>query len=255
MERIEIFNVPFDITTKAAVVDRIYDIFDGTEPNCHVIYTPNPEIVMMAQTDKGLMDALKCADIVIPDGVGVVWASKFFGQKMPERVAGFDTITEVFQRAVNREIKAYFLGGKPGVAEEAALKAQLKFKGLKVVGYCDGYFTTDETADILEGINSLKPDILLVGLGAPKQEKWIQENLERLNGNVKIAIGVGGSFDVLADRVKRAPVFFQKLGLEWFYRLMKEPTRIKRMLILPVFALKVIFTGRRYVVKSQGKRI
>ncbi len=207
------------------------------------VFTPNPEIVMEAYHDSRLQAILNDSELVVPDGIGVVIASKLLGQPLPERVAGFDLIQEVFNQIQNKEIKVYFLGAGQGVAELAKKKMEEKYTNLKIVGVHNGYFDNDE--HIVASINALDPDFLLVGLGAPKQEYWIDNNRDRLNASV--LMGVGGSFDGMSGKVKRAPDIYIKLGLEWFYRLITQPTRAKRMVRLPIFLLKVIVEGKKYL--------
>ena len=235
-----IMGVPFDVIKMDEASDKVMKFFE--DGGCHIICTPNPEIVMEAQKDEKLMSILKAADMVVPDGIGVVLASKFNKVKIEERVAGYDLCHAVFEKMAKKEKTVYFFGGAPGVAHKAADKMTKQYKGLKIVGTRNGYFTAAEEKEIIREIKKLSPDLLLVGLGSPKQEKWIYENL-RFTG-AKAAIGVGGSFDVMAGVVKRAPKAFQKLGLEWFYRLLCQPTRIKRMMKLPVFAVKVFFSKK-----------
>ena len=235
-----IMGVPFDVVKMNEAAELVMGFFD--DGGSHIICTPNPEIVMEATKDSKLMNILNAADLVVPDGVGVVWASKFNKVKIPERVAGYDLCQTVFSKMSQKGKTVYFFGGAPGVAAKAAEKMKAAYPGLKIVGTRNGYFTSAEEKDIIREIKSLSPDLLLVGLGAPKQEKWIYENL-RFTG-AKVAIGVGGSFDVMAGNIKRAPKIFQKLGLEWFYRLLCQPTRIKRMMRLPVFAVKVLFSKK-----------
>ena len=193
---------------------------------------------MEAQKDRDLMSILREADLVVPDGIGVVWASKYSEIRLAERVAGYDLTQNLMRELAGTEETFYFFGGAPGVAAAAARKMEKQYPGLKIVGGHNGYFDEKEEKKIIQDIKKLSPSILLVGLGAPKQEKWIYDNI-RLTG-VKLAIGVGGSFDVMAGNVKRAPKLFQKLGLEWFHRLITQPTRWKRMLRLPKFVLTVL---------------
>jgi N-acetylglucosaminyldiphosphoundecaprenol N-acetyl-beta-D-mannosaminyltransferase len=207
------------------------------------VFTPNPEIVIEAYHDTRLQTILNNSELVVPDGIGVVIASKILSQPLPERVAGYDLVQEVFRQIEHKEIKVYFLGAGQGVAELAKRKMEEKYTNLKIVGVHNGYFDNDE--DIIKLINAAKPDFLLVGLGAPKQEYWIESNRDQLHASV--LMGVGGSFDGMSGKVKRAPDFFIKLGLEWFYRLISQPTRAKRMLRLPVFLLKVIIEGKKYL--------
>lgn len=234
---INVLDIPVDNVTMEEAVERFKALV--SEPNLHTIYTPNAEIMMAAQRDPELKMILSKADMLLPDGAGVVLGSKIIGTPLKERVAGFDFSIECFKLSPKMNISYFFFGGKPGVAEEAASKLKIDNPDINIVGIRDGYFSPEEEADIIETINSSKTDVLLVGLGAPRQEKWIYKNKDRLN--VKICIGVGGTFDGIAGVAKRAPLFFRKNGLEWLYRLYKEPWRYKRMMDLPRFVLLVTF--------------
>ncbi len=235
MDKIYILDIPVSVVNRQQAKENIINWLENEKPK--VVYTPNPEMIMMAIKDEKLKKAMYKADMIVPDGIGVVWASKYASQRITERVAGCDLIQEVMKEIANTEKTVYFLGGAPGIAEKAAENMKNKYKGLKISGVHDGYFNEEQEKVIIEEIAALKPDLLLVGLGVPKQEKWIYANKDKLN--FKVAIGVGGSFDVLSGNVKRAPLIFQKLNLEWFYRLITQPTRFKRMLELPKFAFKV----------------
>ncbi|MBS4960094.1 MAG: WecB/TagA/CpsF family glycosyltransferase [Clostridiales bacterium] len=230
-----VLQVPFDVVTMDEAIEKAYGFFD--EIGQHIICTPNPEIVMEAQEDRELMEILKAADLVIPDGIGVVWASKYSEKKLTERVPGYDLTQRLFQKMKDDGKKVYLFGGAPQVAQAAAKKMMNKYPGLQIVGTHNGYFNEKEEKMIICDIKKKAPDLLLVGLGAPKQEKWIYDNM-RFTG-AKVCIGVGGSFDVMAGNVKRAPKFFRRFGLEWFYRLVSQPSRWRRMLRLPRFVLKV----------------
>lgn len=234
--RTEILGVPFDVGTMHKAVEQAYSFFNDSGQ--HIICTPNPEIVMAAQEDVELLEILKAADLVVPDGIGVVWASKYSKFPLPERVAGFDLVQLLFDKLKDTEHTVYFFGGEPGVATLAAKKMAKEYPGLKIVGIRNGYFSHKDEKQIIDEIRRVSPSLLLVGLGAPKQEKWIYNNM-RFTG-AKVCIGVGGSFDAMAGQVKRAPRLFRKLGLEWFYRLLKQPSRIGRMMKLPVFVFKVL---------------
>lgn len=235
MDKIYILDIPVSVVNRQQAKENIMNWLENEKPK--VVYTPNPEMIMMAIKDGKLKKAMYKADMIVPDGIGVVWASKYTSKRITERVAGCDLIQEVMKEMANTEKTVYFLGGAPGIAEKAAENMKNKYKGLKISGVHDGYFNEEQEKVIIEEIATLKPDLLLVGLGVPKQEKWIYTNKDKLN--FKVAIGVGGSFDVLSGNVKRAPLIFQKLNLEWFYRLITQPTRFKRMLELPKFAFKV----------------
>ncbi|MGE4215113.1 MAG: WecB/TagA/CpsF family glycosyltransferase [Anaerotignaceae bacterium] len=236
----EILGVPFDVLTMEGAVEKAVHFFE--DGGRHIICTPNPEIVMEAQSDEQLMNILKAADLVVPDGVGIVWASKHSSVKISERVAGYDLCQHIMKRMAKTGKSVYFFGGAPGVAAAAAKRMCKEYPGLKVLGTRNGFFNSKDEKEIIAEIKLLKPDLLLVGIGAPRQEKWIYENL-RFTG-AKVAIGVGGSFDVMAGNLKRAPKIYQKLGLEWFHRLVSQPTRFKRMMRLPIFVIKVITAKR-----------
>lgn len=237
---VNVLGIKFSNVNMEQAVKKAVDLInnDGNK----MIFTPNPEIVIEASKDEKLANIINDADMVVADGIGVVIGSKIIGKPLPERVAGYDLVQNIFKEIKNTDKTVYFFGAAPNVAKTAAKKMEELHNGLKVVGTHNGYFDNDD--EIINEINSLKPDILLVGLGAPKQEYWIYNNKDKLD--VNLSIGVGGSFDVMAGQVKRAPMFFRKLGLEWFYRLITQPTRAKRMLRLPLFLIKVILTGRRY---------
>jgi N-acetylglucosaminyldiphosphoundecaprenol N-acetyl-beta-D-mannosaminyltransferase len=232
---VNILDIPVDNVTMSEAIERFKILLN--ESGVHTIYTPNAEIMMAAQRDPDLKEILSNADMLLPDGAGVVLASKIIKYPLKERVAGYDFTLNCFKLSSNMDISFFFFGGKPGVADEAVSNVKRDNPNINIVGTRDGYFSQDEESKIIDLINSAKPDVLLVALGAPKQEKWIHKNKHRLN--TKICIGVGGSFDVLAGKAQRAPEFFQKNGLEWLYRLYKEPWRYKRMMDLPRFILLV----------------
>ena len=159
-------------------------------------------------------------------------------KRLPERVGGFDLMQMVLGKIKDKDIRVYFLGSQPGVAKKAAENMRSTYPGLNIVGARDGYFTEDDEAEIISEVKALKVDLLMVGLGAPRQEKWIDKHIQELG--IKVGVGVGGSLDVMAGTVKRAPKLYQKLGLEWFYRLITNPKRAKRMINLPIFGFKVV---------------
>lgn len=210
------------------------------EDKPHMVFTPNPEMIMLATRDEEFKDILNNADLVVPDGIGVVLASKLNKVKIKERVAGYDLVQAVFNEIKDRDISVYFLGAAPGIAEKAKEKMQEKYEGLKIIGDNNGYFDAKKEMIIIDDIKKKKPDILLVGMSMSKQEKWIDKYKNALPA--KVLIGVGGSFDGFSGNVKRAPDIFGKLGLEWLYRLVKQPSRIKRQIYLPVFAIRVFLS-------------
>lgn len=235
---VKILGIRIDNVTLDEAYSRFLGFMDAS--SCKMIFTPNTEIVMMAQEDQELKNILFDADLVVPDGIGLVYASKIHNLGLTERVTGIDTMERMLKYANNAKKSIFILGGKPGVADKAVEKIKETFPSLTVAGVRDGYFKPEDEQKIIDHINELKPDILFVALGAPKQEKWIYKYRKILN--TKVAMGVGGSVDVWAGTAKRAPKIFQNLHLEWFYRLCKEPTRIGRMMSLPQFMLKVVLS-------------
>jgi len=211
---------------------------DSPNPSCRMIFTPNPEVVVHAGKDEEYFKILNSGDLVVADGVGIIIASVFNEIRIKQRTPGIDLILALFDKMRDSGIKVYFLGGKPEIAAAAALAVIEKFPGIISVGVSDGYFDKKKERIILKDLREQKPDIVLVGLGFPRQEKWIYENRNRIAA--KIAIGCGGSLDVLAGSVKRAPKLFRVLGLEWFFRLISQPKRFFRMLKLPVFLIRVV---------------
>lgn len=205
----------------------------------HLLVTLGVEMVMAAQKDEEFKNIVNEASLVVPDSVGIIWAAKKTGMKLRERVPGVEIIDRVAATADRFEWRAFFLGAKPGVAKEAAEKLQSKYPAFNWVGEHHGYFKDD--GEVLKKIDETKPNLIFVAMGFPAQEKWFVKNREKLGNSV--VIGVGGSFDVISGRIKRAPMLYRKLGLEWFHRLVTEPKRIIRMTALPMFVLNVIFKG------------
>lgn len=235
----DIMGVMFDNYSISQAVDKAVSF----EKIPFVIVTPNPEIVQAAKKDDSFKAVLNAADIVTPDGIGIVYASKILKGNIKERAAGFDICCGIIEKLAKIGGSVYLFGGKPGVAECAAENIKVKYQGVQIAGVSDGYFDEEKEKKIIADISEQKPDLLLVCLGAKKQECWIEKHKDELNA--KILIGAGGTVDVLAGKVKRAPDIFIKLGLEWFYRLVKEPSRFGRMMQLPLFLLEIIFKRGR----------
>lgn len=232
--RTDILGIGFDDMTLRTAASRGIALM-GRLPASYVV-TPNSEIVYDAINDPEYAAIINEADMVLPDGIGVIYASRILGTPLTEKVAGVDFAYELLKRMANLGLSVYFFGGKPGIAEAAAEKLTAQLPDLNVCGCHDGYF--DDDWPIIMDINSKKPDCLFVCLGAPKQERWMAEHRHLVN--TKLMVGLGGTLDSFAGTVKRAPKIFIKLGLEWFYRLIKEPWRFKRMLRLPKFLWRVI---------------
>ncbi len=237
--RVNILGVGFDNISKTDAVEYAFSLMK--EHKALYIVTPNPEIVMHAREDEAVLSAICDAELVIPDGVGIIYGARILGTPMKERIPGIDFTTALLEK-MNEEGRSVFLfGSKPGIAEKAAENILSQFPELIIAGTNDGYFSDDEP--IIKKINASKPDLLMVCLGSPKQEKWMHRNASRLDAG--ILIGAGGSLDVFSGTVERAPLLWRKLGLEWFHRLLREPWRIGRMMNLPKFLFTVIFSRIR----------
>lgn len=244
MKKLDMLGIQVDKVNMAEAIKKVIE-FENNEKTS-IIVTPNSEIIMQAKKDPELFSIINGADMVIPDGIGIVIASKILKDPLQERVTGIDLMEEILKYANKNQKSIYILGSKIGVADKAAQNISEKYPNLKIAGTHHGYFkgfhlgikNHPEEKKVLDEINQVKPDFLFTAFGAPKQEKWMNEYKEILD--VKVAIGVGGSIDVYAGEVKRAPKIYQKLCLEWFYRLVKEPWRYKRMLEIPKFLIQVI---------------
>ena len=205
----------------------------------HVV-TLNPEMVMAARVDSSLRAIIQAADLVVPDGAGVVWALRRAGARQVERIPGVDLLVALAERAAGRGWRVFLLGAAPGVAEEVARRLRARFPGLAIAGTYAGEPAITEDAHQAALVRASQAGMLFVAYGTPAQERWIARNRERLGAVV--AIGVGGAFDLLAGRVLRAPLWMRRAGMEWAYRLWRQPWRWRRMLALPRFALAVLFT-------------
>lgn len=240
MEKINILGVNVDKVGMNEALEKAKEMLDTD--GLSVIYTPNSEIILYASEQEKFCDVINSADLVIPDGIGVVYGSRILKNPLPERVAGYDLSCKILEYLGQTKKSVYLFGAKPGVAESAAKNLESKYPGIVIAGCHDGYFKDD--APIIEDINSKNPDFLMVCLGFPKQENWIKANRDKLNA--RLAIGAGGCLDVFAGTVMRAPQFYCDHGIEWLYRLIKQPSRFVRMLALPKFGFKVLLKGKRY---------
>lgn len=240
----EILGVRFDNLTQQEAAQRGRQLLE--EDKFHYVVTPNPEFLLAAEKDPEFHRVLNAADLVLPDGIGVVYSAKILGTPLKERVPGIEFAEAMLSALNDMGGRLYLLGAKPGVAEEAGRRICARYPALVLCGTHDGYFK-DEQA-ILPEIAAAKPDLLFVCLGAPKQEKWMARWGQHTGA--KLAIGLGGCLDVFAGNVQRAPERWQKLGLEWAYRLKKEPKRIGRMAKLPLVLVKA--AGQRIRPDKKG---
>lgn len=232
--RIDVLGTKFDNLTMDEALDRACELM---EKRCGAyVVTPNPEIVLLCRENAQMARAVEDAPLVIADGIGVIYGAKILGTPLREKLPGIDFSSGLMRRMAEKGQSVFLFGAKPGVAEAAAENLKRRFEGIKIAGTNDGYFTDDRP--IVEKINAASPDLLLVCLGAPKQELWMREHAG--SASAGLMIGAGGSLDVFAGAVQRAPEAWQKAGLEWLYRLIKEPRRIGRMMKLPKFLLLVM---------------
>ncbi len=236
--KMNILGAQVDRVTMEEALDRFEQMLKT--PGVSLIVTPNSEILDNATKNPLLMETINTADLVIPDGIGLVYASKMMKQPLKERVTGIDFSWNALNRLAELGGRAYFFGSRPGVAELAAQRVMEQIPGLTVAGFHDGYFKPEDEAAIVEDINASGADFLLVALGSPKQELFVKRHEKELQP--RVAIGVGGSLDVWSGTLKRAPQFYLDHGLEWLYRIAQEPKRIKRTASIPVFLLKVLFS-------------
>ncbi|MCI3921373.1 WecB/TagA/CpsF family glycosyltransferase [Paenibacillus sp. TRM 82003] len=239
VETVSLFGVA---VSKMAMQETVAYLVDAVRRRrtTHVV-TANPIMFMTGFEDESFMRMLESADLVVPDGAGLVWAASKVGKPVSERVAGYDLVQELFRIGAEEGWRVYLLGTSQEVLEAARAKIEQRYPGLAIVGCRNGYFGPAEDEAVVREIAAASPDMLLVGRSTYTQDPWIANYKSELN--VPVMIGVGGSFDVMAGKLKRAPVWMQRLKLEWLYRLAQEPTRWRRMLVLPKFALKVMLNG------------
>jgi N-acetylglucosaminyldiphosphoundecaprenol N-acetyl-beta-D-mannosaminyltransferase len=222
-----VLGLHFDAFTQEQAVNAVLELSGRTGGK--IVVTGGTEHVMMARKQPELASIFNSADILVADGIGVVKASKIIGNPLPERVGGIDLAQALFPRWAERGDRLFLFGGKPGTAQRASENLKKEHPALKITGFRDGYFDTNEP--VLAEITASKPNVLIVCLGAPKQERWMTENRSQL-GNC-VMLGLGGSLDIWAGTVKRAPPVFIKLNAEWLWRLLRQPSRIGRIIKLP----------------------
>lgn len=239
-KKINILNVYFDNVTKKDFVYQLNQTIKLQQKT--FVVTANPEIVMYANNNPDYMDTLKKADYITADGIGIVKGARILGTPIVERVAGYDLMLELLKVANENKYSVYLLGAKEEVVIEAAEKVKIEYPDIRFKGCNNGYFKVDDK-EVLNKVLEAQADIILVGLGFPKQEKWIQNYLNQSSKG--LAMGVGGSFDAFTGTVKRAPDIIIRMNIEWLYRLIKQPTRFKRMLVIPKFLIAIFEEKKR----------
>lgn len=223
-----------DMPTTLALIRKF--IASGTP---HMIVTADASGIARAQTDQDFKDLVNAADLVTPDGIGVLWGAEKLGTPLIERVSGVEIAEQMCRLSAEDGFSIYFLGAAPGVAELAAQKMSEKYPGMKVAGTHDGYFQPSQDAEIVAGVRASGAQALLVAMGIPRQEKLIRDNMDKLG--VSVAMGVGGSFDVFSGKVRRAPKLIQKLKIEWLYRFMQNPKgKLSKILLLRQYRQMVL---------------
>jgi len=241
MDRVRLLGVPVDPVTMDGALERLRAFLaDGRQ---HHVMTPNSEMLVAASKDTAFRDLLNRTDLNLPDSQGLLYAAKWTGQSLPQRVTGVDTV-QAFCRTLTKETPVFLLGAAPGVAEQAAEALKRQNPGLNVGGTFAGSPRDEDASDILQQITASGAQVLFVAYGAPAQDRWIDRHVKELP-SVKVAMGIGGTFDFLAGVRKRAPSAFRRLGLEWLWRVVREPKRIGRILTaVVVFPLLVMRRGR-----------
>ena len=237
--RTEILGVGFDDLTIEEAADRAAGLLE--EEGFHYVVTPNPEMVDRARREEPFRAVLNGADLVLPDGIGVVYAARLLGRPLKGRCPGIDFAGKLMMHMARKGQRLYLLGAKPGVAEAAAARLEARCPGLTICGVHDGYFRED--GPVVEDIRKSGADVVFVCLGFPKQEYWMKKNGPATGA--RLLAGLGGSLDVFAGVVERAPESWQRLGLEWLYRLTREPQRIGRMARLPLFLAAALGERRK----------
>lgn len=234
MKSLDILGVRIDKVNMKEAVSEVVRLLEKETPSA--VFTPNSEIIYLAKDDEEFKKVLNSSELNTADGIGVVYASRILKDPIEERVPGYDLACSLLPYMNENKLKLFLFGGKEGIAKRAKENISADYPDIDICGTMNGYF--DSSEEIIENINKQNPDFVFVCLGAPKQEKWIYENKDKLN--CKILMGIGGSLDVFAKEAKRAPKFFIKLNIEWLYRLLKNPSRIGRMMALPKFGFAVL---------------
>ncbi len=220
--------------------DITKDLIEKSNKTCKIVVAPNTEFIMLAQKDKEFYNILKNAELATPDSVGVMIGGKLQKKQFKERIPGQAYFRKVLEIGEREGWTFYMLGGEDNIPKLAVEKLKKDYPNIKIIGYHEGFFKQHSEEDVIKEINELKPNVLFVAMGAPLQEKWISKHKNELQ--VDIAAGQGGTFDYEAGKIKRAPKIIQKLCIEWLWRLILQPTRITRMMVLPIYLVKIIFT-------------
>ena len=245
-ERIYIHGVCVDKLTQTQAADRLCAMLSAKTDRPQAIFTPNAEMLYRAANDTRFASILNTSALNTADGVGTVWASRVLGTPLPERIAGIELGETALELAAAKRLPVFLLGGKRGVAYRAAANLRQRYRGLNIVGTHHGYFEVEgaQNQAIVDAIRAAAPKLLIVCLGSPRQERWITQNSHLLSG-VSVAMALGGSLDVWAGDVRRAPAAVRAVGMEWLWRILLSPSRLKRAKALPAFVIMTIKKSRR----------
>lgn len=246
-DTITILGVPIDRVTTNSVGEITEKLIQESNKSCKMIFAPNVEFIMRAQKDEEFFNILKQSSLSTPDSIGVIIGAKLQKKFFPERIPGQAYFRKVIELSNEKGYSIYLLGGEPEIAKKAKENLLKLYPNVNIVGFHDGYFDEKGEKEVINEINQLQPNVLFVALGAPKQEKWIAKHRHELK--VDVAAGQGGTYDYEAGKIKRAPKWVQKIGIEWLWRLIRQPKRIIRQSVLPVYLFKVLFAKD----KTKGK--
>lgn len=246
-ETIKILGIPIDNITIDEARNITKKLIEESNKTCKMIFAPNVEFVMTAQKDKEFFEILQESSLSTPDSIGIIMGAKLQKKKFKQRIPGQAYFRKIIEEGEQEGWTFYFLGGTKEVVEKAKKNIEDLYPRIKIVGYHDGFLDDETEKFVIDEINLLKPNVLFVAMGAPKQEKWIYTHKDVLK--VDVATGQGGTFDYEAGKIKRAPKFIQKIGMEWLWRLVRQPKRIIRMRVLPIYLIKLILKKD----KSKGR--
>jgi len=249
-DTVKILGVRVDRVTMNQAIERIESFIKNSDS--HVVVTADSSGLYAQLKDRELHSIMEGADLVTPDSFGVVWAAKKMNEKVEGRVNGVEIMDRVCALSAQKGYRLFFLGASPGVAEQAAERMRLKYPGTNIVGTRHGYFPSSDDAVVAEEIAPLKPDVLFVAMGIPRQEKFIASTKNIVK--FKVGIGVGGSFDVFSGNSKRAPKLVQKVNLEWLWRLIQNPKKISKCASLPKFVFAVVKDSRKQSHQSEDQK-
>lgn len=246
-DTITILGIPIDRVTTNSVGEITEKLIKESNKSCKMIFAPNVEFIMRAQKDEEFFNILKQSSLSTPDSIGVIIGAKLQKKSFPERIPGQAYFRKIIELSNEKGYSIYLLGGEPEIVKKAKENLLKLYPNVNIVGFHDGYFDENEENEVIKEINQLQPNVLFVALGAPKQEKWIAKHRHELK--VDVAAGQGGTYDYEAGKIKRAPKLVQKIGIEWLWRLIRQPKRIVRQSVLPIYLVKVLFAKD----KTKGK--